>query len=105
MNTIASGVRELLESVSRIAGLLVAGADVRLGQLRVALREELRHVAAMLVLSILAGACAFAALVFGAMAILIASWSTHPALAASLIAAGFALVCLLAVLWMLGNSR
>ena len=67
--------------------------------------RRVRLIAASLALSILAGTCGFAALVFGAVAILIAAWSTHPVLAAAMIAVGFALVAMLAILLIRGNTR
>ena len=105
MSGIAGTVLGLLQSVSHIGEMLSASVDARLRQLRDGVRAEVRRIAASIGLSILAASCGFAALVFGSVAILIAAWSTHPALAASLIAAGFALVSMLAILLIRGNTR
>ena len=105
MNGIAGTVLGLLQSVSHIGEMLAASVDMRVRQLRDGMRAEVRRIAASLALSILAATCGFAALVFGAVAILIAAWSTHPVLAAALIAVGFALVAMLAVLLIRDNTR
>ena len=105
VSSIAGTILGLVQSVGNIGDTLAAGIDSRLRNLRDAIRAEVRHLAASLAMSILAASCGFAALVFAAIAILIATWSTHPVLAASLIAVGFALVTMLAILVIRGNTR
>jgi Mn2+/Fe2+ NRAMP family transporter len=105
MSGLVGNILGLVQSVSNIGDTLASGVDARLRNLRDAVREETRRLSTSLALSILAATCSFAALTFGAIAILIATRDTHPVLAASLIAAGFALVALLAVLLIRGNSR
>ncbi len=105
MSSIAGTILGLVQSVGNIGDTLAAGVDSRLRNLRGALRAEARHLAASLALSILAACCGFAALVFGAVAILIATWSTHPVLAAAMIAVGFTLVAVLAILLIRGHTR
>lgn len=105
MSGIAGTVLGLLQSVSHIGEMLSASVDARLRLLRDAVRVEVRRISASIALSILAATCGFAALAFGAAAIMIAAWNTHPVLAASLIAVGFALVAMVAVLLIRGNTR
>lgn len=105
MSGLVGTILGIVESVGGIGDTLASGAEARLRSLRAAVREEMRRVSSSLGLSILAACCGFAALAFGAAAILIATWSTHPALAAALIAAGFALVAVLAVLLIRANTR
>ena len=105
MSSIVGTILGLVQSVGNIGDTLAASVDSRLRNLRDAIRAEVRRIAASLALSILAASCGFAALVFGAVAILIAAWSTHPVLAAAMIAVGFALVAMLAILLIRGNTR
>jgi len=105
MSGITSTVLDILQSVGRIGDMLANSVDGRLRSLRAAIRAEARRLATALILSLLAALCGFAALVAGAAAILIANWATHPVLAASLIAGGFAVVALVAVVAIRGNTR
>ena len=95
-----------LERLLELLGnILTSGVYTRFKRLRAVVREEVRRVTAALALSILAATCGFAALAFGAIAILIAAWSSHPVLAASLIAVGFLFISVIALLLLRGNSR
>lgn len=105
MSNIAATLFDILRSVSHVGDMLAASLDVRAQQLRAAVRVEVRRIAASLALSLLAGACAFAALLFAAAAVLIAAWPTHPVLAAAMIAVVFALVAALAWLLIRGQTH
>ena len=105
MSGIAGTLLGIVQSVGNIGDTLASGVEARLRTLRMALREEMRRISASLALSILAGCCGFAALLFGAGAILLAAWATHPVLFCALIALGFALVAILAVLLIRGHTR
>ena len=105
MSSIVGTILGIVQSVGSIGDTLAASAEARLRNLRDAVRAEVRRISASLALSILAASCGFAALAFGAVAILIAAWSTHPVLAAAMIAVGFALVAMLAILLIRGNTR
>lgn len=105
MSGLAGTLFDMIQSVSRIGELVASSIDVRVAQVRAALRAEVRRIAGSLALALLAAACGFAAFVFGAVAILVASWNTHPALAAALIGVGFAFIAILALFAVRAQTR
>jgi hypothetical protein len=105
MSGLAGTLLDMIQSVSRVGELVASGIDARVSQLRAALRAEVRRMASSLALALLAAACGFAAFVFGAIAILVASWDSHPALASALIGVGFALIAVLALFAVRAQTR
>jgi len=94
----------LLDSIERIGasvGRLVEGKVVAL---RAAVRAEVRRAVSAAMWGVLAALLAFTALEFAAVTILIAAWDTHRVLAAGLIAAGFLLLAIVALLAMRSNT-
>lgn len=98
MSNIAASLLDILGSVRHIGSMFGEAVEQRLSQLRAAVRAEVRCAAKAIGMAIIAAACGFAALAFGAIAILIAAWPTHPVLAAALIALGFALLAVFALI-------
>lgn len=84
----------LMDIARQFGGVVAATVEERLLVLRDALRIEVRHLGATLVLAIVLAACVILALVCAAAAILMASWDTHRVLATSLVGAGFVLIAL-----------
>ncbi len=105
MSDIGSRAAGLFEAFERLGATVSTGMETRLQRLRAAVREEVRRAASALGLAIVAAAFAFAALAFGAVAILIAAWDTQPVLAAALIALGFAVISIAAVLMLRSCTR
>lgn len=105
MSSLAGTILDMLQSVSHIGEMVASGIDARVSQLRAALRNEVQRIAASLALALLAAACGFAAFVFGAVAIMVAAWNSHPALAAALIGAGFALIAVVALFAVRAQAR
>ena len=105
MNVLGSGVSVILEAMTQLGATVGASLEKRLGRLRSAVRQEVRRAASAVALAIAAAALGFAALAFGAIAILIAAWDSHPVLAAALLALGFCLLAIIAVLLMRSRTR
>ena len=105
MSMLGNGIAGVIEAVGHLGATVATSLERRLGQLRAAVRKEVRCAAAAFAWAIAAATMGFAALAFGAVAILIAAWDSHPVLAASLIALGFCLLAIIAVLLMRSSTR
>lgn len=105
MSVLGSGVSGILDAMAHLGGTLATTLEARAQRLRAGIRHEVRRAASTLALAIAAAALGVAALLFGAVAILIAAWDTHPVLAAALIALGFGMLAIVAVLVLRSNSR
>ncbi|MDE2218959.1 MAG: hypothetical protein KGL25_12465 [Gammaproteobacteria bacterium] len=105
MSALGNGIAGVVAAMGQLGAAVAANLEQRLEQLRSAVRLEVRRAASTLALSIAAVALGFAALAFGAVAILIAAWNSNPVLAAALIALGFGLLAIIAVLLMRSGSR
>jgi O-antigen/teichoic acid export membrane protein len=105
MSVLGSGIAGLISAMGQLGAAVAANLERRLEQFRIEVRLEVHRAAATLALSIAAVALGFAALAFGAVAILIASWDSDPVLAAALIALGFCLLSIIAVLLMRSGTR
>lgn len=105
MGNFADNAAGLVETLARLGNVMAAGVESRVGRMRAALRAEVRRAASALALALLAALLGFATLAFGAVAILIAAWDTHPVLAAALVALGFGMLALAALLLMRSNTR
>jgi uncharacterized membrane protein YqjE len=98
MSILAEGISAILRAVERLGATVTLNVENRLASLRDNVRLEVRRAAAAIALAIVAAAFAFAALGFAALAVLAAVWDTHRVLGASLVAAFFALLTIIAVL-------
>jgi uncharacterized membrane protein YqjE len=105
MSDFGSRLGGILSSIEQLGSMVAGNVETRLQRLRAAVRTEVQRAASALALAIVAAAFTFAALAFGAVAILIAAWDTYPVLAAALIALGFAIIAIVAVLMMRRCSR
>jgi uncharacterized membrane protein YqjE len=105
VSVLGSGLSGVLEAIGHLGATVAGSVEKRLERLRAAIRQEVRRAASALALAIAAAALAFAALAFGAVAILIAAWDSNPVLAAALIALGFCLLAIIAVLLMRSRTR
>lgn len=105
MNMLGSGIAGIVEALGHLGATVTSSLEKRLEQLRVAIRKEVRRAAAAFAWAVMAVALGFAALAFAAVAILLAAWHTNPVLAASLIALGFCLLAIIAVLLMRSCTR
>ena len=99
------GIGGILEAMASLGTTVATSLEKRLERLRAAVRSEVRRAASAFALAIAAAALGFAALAFGAVAILIAAWDSNPVLAAALIALGFCLLAIIAVLLMRSCTR
>ena len=105
MSVLSGGIAGVVSAMGQLGTAVAANLELRLERLRLEVRLEVRRAAATVALSIAAVALGFAALAFGAVAILIASWNSNPVLAAALIALGFSLLSIIAVLLMRSDTR
>jgi hypothetical protein len=105
MSAIGSGITGILEAMGQLGASVAGRVEGRMAQLRAAIRTEIRRAASALALAIVAALLSVATLTFGAVAILIAAWATHPVLAAALIALGFGMLAIVAVLLMRSSTR
>ena len=105
MSLLGGGTAILMESMERLGAAAAGYLSARLLDLRAAVRAEARRAAMAIALAIVAALLLVAAVEFAAAAILIATWDTHPVLAAASIAAGFLLLAILAVLAMRRHTR
>ena len=95
---LAEGISTILQAVERLGANVSMNVESRFARLRDNLRLEVRRAAAAIALAIVAAAFAFAALGFAALAVLAAVWDTHRVLGASMVAAFFTLLTIIAVL-------
>lgn len=79
----------LMDIARQFGSVVATTVEDRLLILRDALRIEVRHVGATIVLAMVLAACVILALICVAAAILMASWDTHRVLATSLVGVGF----------------
>lgn len=105
MKLMGSEIGGILEAMLRLGGSVATTLETRMQRMRSAIRNEVQRAAATLALAIVAAALAVATLLFGAVAILIAAWDTHPVLAAALIAIGFGMMAISAALLMRSGRR
>jgi uncharacterized membrane protein YqjE len=98
MNESSGRFSAILETFEHLGATVASSMEARVQKVRAGVRAEVRRAASALGLAIVAAAFTFAALAFGAVAILIAAWDTQPVLAAALIALGFAIFAVSAVL-------
>ena len=98
MRVLGNGVDGILQAMGRLGSTMGATLEVRLQRLRAAIHQEVQRTAATLALAVAAAALSVATLLFAAVAIMIATWGTHPVLAASLISLSFAMLALIAAL-------
>lgn len=80
----------------RLGWSLAAAAEEQVSRAAARYRLELRRVASVLALSLAAALLAFSALVFLALTVMVAFWSTHPVTASAAIAVAFAALALAA---------
>jgi len=90
------GSKGLLESLTILAGTLVAIAHTRLDLLSADLEEERAHLFSLLVLTLAALLCLGIGVVLGTILLVVAFWDTHRLLALGALA-GFFLVVGMAV--------
>jgi hypothetical protein len=102
---LADRAASLLGTIARLSGMLSGIVGERTARMITAFRLEVRRVAATLALALVAAVFAIAAAGFGAVAVLAVLWDTHPVLGAALVAGGFALLAIIAVLLMRGSTR
>jgi len=105
MNDSSGRFSAILETFEHLGATVASNMESRVQRLRAGVRAEVRKAASALGLAIVAAAFTVAALTFGAVAILIAAWDTQPVLAAALIALGFAIIAIAAVLMLRGSTR
>lgn len=105
MKLMGSEIGGILEAMLRLGSSVATTLETRMQRMRSAIRNEVQRAAATLALAIVAAALAVATLLFGAVAILIAAWDTHPVLAAALIAIGFGMMAISAALLMRSGRR
>lgn len=102
---LADRAAALLGTIGRLSGLLSGIIGERTARLVSAFRLEVRRVAATFALALVAAVFVIAATAFVAVAVLVAMWPAHPVLGASLVAGGFALLAVIAVLLMRNATR
>lgn len=105
MSVLGSSISGLLDAMGRLGATMAASVETRFERMRAAIRTEVRLAASAFAFAIAAAAFLVAALVFGAIAVMIAAWNTHPVLAAALIATGFGMMAIVAVLMLRGSTR
>jgi hypothetical protein len=105
MADLADRASAVLATVARLGTMLSGIVGERTSRLANAFRAEVRRVASALALALVAAVFAIAAAGFAAVAVLAALWDTHPVLGAGLLAGGFALLALIAVLLVRSATR
>lgn len=90
------GLLGLAAAVRRLGGSLASVAEERLSRAAERYRLELRRVVLVMALSLVAALLGVTALVFVAMTVMLAFWSTHPVAAAASIAFVLAALSLVA---------
>lgn len=101
----ADRISALLGSVGRLGSLLSGMIGERTSSWASTFRLELRRVTSTFALALVAAVFVIAAAGFVAVAVLVAMWATHPVLGASLVAGGFALLAIIAVLLLRNATR
>lgn len=104
MSLSGSAFSALLDSVEKIGASVGRLLEDRVRTLRTTVRAEVRRAVSAVMWGVLAALLAFTALEFAAVTILIAAWDTHRVLAAGLIAAGFLVLALAALLAMRAST-
>ncbi|MCC7461594.1 MAG: hypothetical protein IT480_03925 [Gammaproteobacteria bacterium] len=102
---LAERAAALLGTIGRLGGTLSGLVGERATRMVSAFRLEVRQVATAFALALLAAVFAIAAAAFVAVAVLATLWATHPVLGAALVAGGFALLAIIAVLLMRNATR
>jgi len=105
ISDLADRAAAVLGNIARLGNMVAGLVGDRTARLVNAFRLEVRRVAAALALALVAAVFAIAAAAFVAVAVMAALWATHPVLGASLLAAGFALLAIIAVLLMRNATR
>ena len=105
MADLAERASAVLATVGRLGTMLSGIVGERTSRLTNAFRAEVRRVASALALALVAAVFAIAAAGFAAVAVLAAMWDTHPVLGAGLLAGGFALLAVIAVLLVRSATR
>lgn len=105
MSVLGGGSEILMKSMERLGAAAAGYVTARLGDLRSAVRAEVRRAATATALGIVAALLVVAAVEFAAVAIMIAQWYTHPVLAAASIATGFLLLAIIAIVAMRRCTR
>lgn len=101
----ADRVATMLGSIGRLGSTLSGLIGARTACWASTFRLELRRVASTFALALVAAVFVIAAAAFVAVAVLLAMWDTHPVLGASLVAGGFALLAIIAMLLMRNATR
>jgi hypothetical protein len=102
---LADRAASLLGTIGRLGNMLAGVVGDRTSRLVDALRLEVRRLAAALAFALVAAVFAIAAAGFAAVTVLVAMWDTHPVLGAGIVAGGFALLAIIAVLLMRSSTR
>jgi len=89
-------VSGLFKSIANLVATVVAIAQTRLELLTTDLKEEMHHVAGILVWTLIALLAALIGLFLGALAVIFVFWDTHRMLAAVLVTAGFFVIAVAA---------
>ena len=105
MADMADRAAAVLGTIGRLGSMLSGIVGERTSRLVTAFRLEVRRVAAALALALVAAVFVIAAAAFAAVAVLAAMWDTHPVLGAGILAGGFALLAIIAVLLMRSSTR
>ena len=105
MGLSGSAFSVLLDSIEKIGASVGRLVEDKVRTLRTAVRNEVRRAVSAVMWGVLAALLAFTALEFAAVTILIAAWDTHRVLAAGLIAAGFLVLAIAAMLAMRSSTR
>jgi multidrug efflux pump subunit AcrB len=105
MSVMGNSISGLLEAMGRLGANMATSMEARMQRLRAAVRTEVRFAASAFALALAAAAFAVIALFFGAAAIMMAAWNTHPIMAAALIAMAFTILAVVAALLLRGTTR
>lgn len=95
----------LAAAIRRLTATLASAVEANFARAVTAYRLELRRAGFVLSLSLAAALLGFAAFVFAALAVMIAFWPSHPALAAAALAFLFAASAFAAALLIRGRTR
>jgi uncharacterized membrane protein YqjE len=95
----------LFQSLSNLAGTVVAIAHTRLELLTTELQEEVRQVGAILLWAFIAAFAAMMGLFLGALAVIFVFWDTHRIAAALAMIALFVAIAIVAALILLRKLR
>lgn len=103
-STSRRAVLGLLAAVRRLGTTLASVAEEQLSRAAECYRMELRRAASVIALSLAAALLAFASLVFLALTVLVAFWTTHPVAASASIAVVFAGLSFAAAMLLRGRT-